>query len=100
MTPLDDSTIIEESRLKKSTASPDSSSNLHPHTDEIIEALPRQLKGKISRLFISAWLKKNNGDRPYLFWLFKKCVDKDNPAAWAVAGMRKYYSAYLKQLYN
>ena len=100
MAPLNGSTIIEESRLKKSMARPDSFYNFHPYTDEIMSAFPKPLEGKIGRLFISDWLKKNDGNRPYLYWLFKECVCKDNPTAWVVRGMTKYYGAYLKSLAN
>jgi hypothetical protein len=83
--------IIKE----KSGAAPDSFNNFHPYLDEIMLTMPDILKGQLSRPFINKCLWDKQGDRPYFNWLFEKCADKDDPAAWVAKGMTAYYAAYL-----
>jgi predicted transcriptional regulator len=68
----------------------------HPYIDEIMAAMPKQAKGKISRAFINEHLKKKGGDRPYFYWVFENATDKPDPVKWITMGIRGYYGAYLK----
>jgi hypothetical protein len=87
----------EKKKIKeKSVATPDSFNIWHPYIDEIMEAIPDNAKGKISRAFINEHLKKKNGDRPYFYWLFNHADDKQDPVKWLANGIRGYYKAYLK----
>jgi hypothetical protein len=69
----------------------------HPYIDEIMAAMPKQAKGKISRAFINEHLKKKGGDRPYFYWVFENAIDKPDPVKWITTGIRGYYGAYLKK---
>jgi len=87
----------EKNKTKeKSGATPDSFNFWHPYIDEIMAAMPKQAKGKISRAFINEHLKKKGGDRPYFYWVFDHATDKPDPVKWITMGIRGYYGAYLK----
>jgi hypothetical protein len=90
--------IKKEKKEKKEKlgATPDSFNFWHPYIDEIMAAMPKQAKGKISRAFINEHLKKKGGDRPYFYWVFENATDKPDPVKWITMGIRGYYAAYLK----
>lgn len=91
--------IIKDKEKKKtkekSGATPDSFNNFHPYIDEIMAAIPKVAKGRLSKIFINKCLWEKEGDRPYFYWLFDKCCGKNDPARWIAGGLINYYSEYL-----
>lgn len=87
----------EKNNIKeKSGAAPDSFDNFHPYIDEIMSAIPRPAKGRLSKIFMNKCLWEKRGDRPYFYWLFDKCYGKNDPASWIAGGLINYYAEYLK----
>jgi len=85
----------EKKKIKeKSGPAADSIFKKHPYFDELYQKIP--FKNEIKKTILNDWLWKNNGDRPYIFWLARTAQKKQRPARYFMGGLYEYYPAYLR----